>query len=281
MNRYLVKPNSKVNLTKFDANETSAFEGGKKEGLKRLAELNNKLAELQEILYAGYKERLLIILQAMDTGGKDGTIRSVFDGVNPQGVKVTGFKVPTPEELDHDYLWRIHSHTPGKGEIVIFNRSHYEDVLVVRVHGLVPPKVWGKRYQHINHFEKILADEGTTILKFFLMIDEEEQRCRLIDRIKDTTKQWKFNPNDIEERKLWKEYMKAYEDVLEKTSTSWAPWYIIPANRNWYRNLVVSEIIVNTLKRLRLNYPPPVENIESYLPALECKTETIADEAAG
>jgi len=273
MDQYRVKPKSKVDLSQFDANDTSAFKGGKKEGLKRLAELNQKLGELQEVLYAGYKEKLLIILQAMDTGGKDGTIRSVFEGVNPQGVKVAGFKVPTQEELDHDYLWRIHEHTPGKGEIVIFNRSHYEDVLVVRVHEIVSPKTWGKRYQHINHFEQILADEGTTILKFFLMIDQDEQKCRLVDRIKDPTKQWKFNPKDLEERKLWKNYMKAYEDVLEKTSTSWAPWYIIPANKNWYRNLVISEIIVDTLKGLKLKYPAPVENIDSYLPALECSTE--------
>ncbi len=269
MDQYRIKPKSRVHLNDFDANDIGGFEGSKKDGLKRLEELNQKLGELQEILYAGHKEKVLIVLQAMDSGGKDGTIRSVFDGVNPQGVQVASFKVPTPEELDHDYLWRIHKMTPAKGEIVIFNRSHYEDVLVVRVHELVPPKVWGKRFQQINQFEHILAEEGTTILKFFLMIDQEEQRLRLLDRIKDSTKQWKFNPNDLEERKLWNQYMKAYEDVLEKTSTSWAPWYVIPANRNWYRNLVISDILVETLKKLKLKYPPVVDKIESYVAALE------------
>ncbi len=263
------KPKSRIHLNEFDANGTTAFNGSKKEGLQRLLDLNKTLGELQEILYAGHKERLLIVLQAMDSGGKDGTIRSVFDGVNPQGVRVASFKVPTPEEMDHDYLWRIHKQTPGKGEIVIFNRSHYEDVLVVRVHELVPPKIWGKRFHQINEFERTLAEEGTTILKFFLMIDQEEQRLRMLERIKNSSKQWKFNPNDLEERKLWNQYMKAYEDVLEKTSTSLAPWYIIPANRNWYRNLVISDILVETLKKLKLKYPAVVENIDSYAAALE------------
>lgn len=274
MDQYRIKPKSRVHLNDFDANDTGGFEGGKKEGLKRLLELNQKLGELQEVLYAGHKEKVLIILQAMDSGGKDGTIRSVFDGVNPQGVRVASFKVPTPEELDHDYLWRIHKMTPAKGEIAIFNRSHYEDVLVVRVHEIVPPKVWGKRFQQINQFERMLAEEGTTILKFFLMIDQEEQRLRLLERIKDSTKQWKFNPNDLAERKLWNQYMKAYEDVLEKTSTSWAPWYVIPANRNWYRNLVISDILVETLKRLKLKYPAVVDNIESYVSSLEITDPT-------
>lgn len=269
MDQYRVKPKSRIHLDEFDANDTSTFDGAKKEGLKRLLDLNQKLGELQEVLYAGHKERLLIVLQAMDSGGKDGTIRSVFDGVNPQGVRVASFKVPTPEEMDHDYLWRIHKQTPAKGEIVIFNRSHYEDVLVVRVHELVPPKVWGKRYRQINEFERTLAEEGTTIIKFFLLIDQEEQKLRMLERIKDPSKQWKFNPNDLEERKLWKQYMKAYEDVLEKTSTSWAPWYIIPANRNWYRNLVISDILVETLKKLKLKFPAVVENIDSYAAALE------------
>ncbi len=269
MDQYRIKPKSRIHLNDFDANDTGEFEGGKKEGLKRLVELNQKLGELQEILYAGHKEKVLIVLQAMDSGGKDGTIRSVFNGVNPQGVRVASFKVPTSEELDHDYLWRIHKMTPAKGEIVIFNRSHYEDVLVVRVHGIVSPKVWGKRFRQINQFERALVEEGTTILKFFLMLDQDEQKLRMLERIKDSTKQWKFNPNDLEERKLWNQYMKAYEDVLEKTSTTWAPWYVIPANRNWYRNLVISDILVETLKKLKLKYPPVVDNIESYVSALE------------
>ncbi len=264
VNQYRVTLKKDLKLKEFDANETSAFKGGKKEGLTALAELNKQLEELQELLYARQQEKLLVVFQAMDTGGKDGTIRSVFDGVNPQGVKVASFKTPTPEELAHDYLWRIHKQTPGKGEIVIFNRSHYEDVLVVRVHQLVPEKVWTKRYDQINQFEKMLTEEGTTILKFYLHIDRDEQKERLLERIKIPAKQWKFNPGDIEERKRWDDYMKAYEDMLMKTSTRWAPWYIIPANRNWYRNLMVSSLIVDTLKKMKLAHPPVVENIASY-----------------
>lgn len=264
MNQYRVTLKKDLKLKEFDANVTSAFKGGKKEGLTALAELNKQLEELQELLYARQQEKLLVVFQAMDTGGKDGTIRSVFDGVNPQGVKVASFKTPTPEELAHDYLWRIHKQTPGKGEIVIFNRSHYEDVLVVRVHQLVPEKVWTKRYDQINQFEKMLTEEGTTILKFYLHIDRDEQKERLLERIKIPAKQWKFNPGDIEERKRWDDYMKAYEDMLMKTSTRWAPWYIIPANRNWYRNLMVSSLIVDTLKKMKLAHPPVVENIASY-----------------
>jgi len=193
----------------------------------------------------------------MDTGGKDGTIRHVFEGVNPQGVRVASFKKPTPEELGHDYLWRVHKQTPQNGEIVIFNRSHYEDVLVVRVHSLVPNAVWSKRYDHINAFEHMLAEEGTTILKFFLHIDLEEQRSRLQARLDERRKRWKFNPADLAERKLWPQYMAAYEEALSRTSTRWAPWHIIPANRKWYRNLVVGTIIVETLKGLDMHYPEP------------------------
>lgn len=264
MNTYRVSSKEKIHLSEFDPNDTSLFKGTKKEGLTKLAELNKKLDHLQEVLYAEHKHRLLLVIQAMDTAGKDGTIRSVFDGVNPQGVRVASFKTPTPEELDHDYLWRIHKQTPAKGEIVIFNRSHYEDVLVVRVHQLAPVEIWQKRYRQINQFEKQLVDEGTTILKFFLHIDLEEQKKRLLDRIIDPTKQWKFNPGDLEERKLWSQYMSAYEDVLNKTSTSWAPWYVIPANRNWYRNLLVSSILVETLQKMKIKYPEPVENITSF-----------------
>ena len=185
----------------------------------------------------------------MDTSGKDGTIRHVFEGVNPQGVRVAGFKVPTPEEMDHDYLWRVHQQTPGKGEIVIFNRSHYEDVLVVRVHQLVPEQVWRKRFDQINAFEQQLSEEGTIILKFFLNIDLDEQKQRLLDRLDDPTKHWKFNPGDLKERALWKDYQAAYEDVLEKTSKPWAPWYVVPANKKWYRDLVISSVLVETLKK--------------------------------
>jgi PPK2 family polyphosphate:nucleotide phosphotransferase len=255
--KYRVKPGSRVDLSKWDPKDKSAFPGQKKDGRARLRELNRELEELQELLYAEHKHRVLIVLQAMDTGGKDGTIRHVFEGVNPQGVRVAGFKRPTPEELAHDYLWRVHEHTPAKGEIVIFNRSHYEDVLVVRVHNLVPEEVWSKRSDHINDFERMLADEGTTIVKFFLHIDLDEQRERLQARLDEPHKRWKFDPGDLKERKLWPEYMKAYEDAISKTSTDWAPWYVVPANRKWYRNLVVGSAIVETLKGLDMRHPEP------------------------
>jgi len=263
VNRYRVKPGTRVRLSKWDPNDTSEFSGGKEEAPAALAKLNAKLDQLQELLYAQHKHRLLIILQAMDTGGKDGTIRKVFEGVNPQGVKVASFKAPTPGELDHDYLWRIHPHAPGKGEIVVFNRSHYEDVLIVRVHRLAPEKVWRKRYAQINDFERTLAEEGTTLLKFFLHIDADEQKQRLQSRLDDPTRHWKFDPVDLKERALWPEYMKAYEDAIGKTSTDLAPWYIVPANRKWYRNLVVAGVIVDTLKGLKMRYPDPPEGLDS------------------
>lgn len=198
----------------------------------------------------------------MDTGGKDGVIRHVFDGVNPQGVRVAGFKVPTPEELDHDYLWRVHKVTPGKGKMVIFNRSHYEDVLVVRVHNYVPSEVWEKRFDQINQFERLLTDNGMTILKFYLHIDRDEQRERLQARLDDPAKRWKFRLGDLEERKWWSEYMQAYEDVLSKTSTKYAPWIIVPANRKWYRDLVISSVLVDTLQSLKMKFPEPEENLD-------------------
>ena len=262
--KYRISPKSKINLKDFDPNETSLFDGGKKEAKAAMVELNQKLSELQELLYAEGKHKLLIILQAMDTGGKDGTIRSVFEGVNPQGVKVATFKTPTALELSHDYLWRIHQHTPARGEVVIFNRSQYEDVLVVRVHSLVPEEVWSKRYEHINAFERMLCDEGTTILKFYLHIDLKEQAKRFLARVEDPTKQWKFNPGDLSERERWNEYMQAYEDMLNRTSTAWAPWYVIPANKKWYRNWLIAKIVIKTLKDLDMRYPAPVENIEDY-----------------
>jgi len=255
--QYRVKPDSQVDLSAWDANEKRAFPQGKKAGKRLLKYLNDRLEALQELFYAEDKHKLLIVLQGLDTAGKDGTIRHVFEGVNPQGVKVANFKVPTKQELAHDYLWRVHKQTPGTGEIVIFNRSHYEDVLVVRVHELVPPEVWSRRYHHINEFERLLADEGTTILKFYLHIDLDEQKERLQDRLDEPDKHWKFNPGDLEERKLWPQYTAAYEDVLSKTSTDWAPWYIVPANRKWYRNLVISTVIIQTLERLDMRFPEP------------------------
>lgn len=261
---YRVPIKGKIKLKDYDPNDSKLFDGNKKDGKEALQKLNAELELLQEQLYAEGKHRLLIVLQAMDTGGKDGAIRAVFEGVNPQGVKVASFKTPTPVELSHDYLWRVHQQTPGKGEIVIFNRSQYEDVLVVRVQNLAPEEVWSKRYQHIREFERLLADEGTTILKFYLHIDLEEQAERFLARVEDPTKQWKFNPGDLDERARWDDYMKAYEDMLNQTSTAWAPWYIIPSNKKWYRNWLISKIVIKTLKNLDMRYPAPVENIEDY-----------------
>jgi PPK2 family polyphosphate:nucleotide phosphotransferase len=261
MNPYLVQPNKKLDLTRHDPDGRSQFDGSKSDAQPELEQLNTRLTELQELFYAENKHRLLIVLQAIDTGGKDGTIRRVFSGVNPQGVRVASFKVPTHEELAHDYLWRIHKHVPGNGEIVIFNRSHYEDVLVVRVHNLVPPEDWAKRYQHINDFERLLADTGTTILKFFLHIDLDEQKKRLQSRLDRPDKHWKFSTSDLAERKRWPDYMDAFQDALQKTSTDYAPWYVIPANRKWYRDLVISRIIVETLEGLNMQYPPS-ENLD-------------------
>lgn len=262
--KYRVPHKGKIKLKDYDPNDASLFQGNKKDGKEALLKLNKELEGLQELMYAEGKNRLLVILQAMDTGGKDGVIRHVFEGVNPQGVKVASFKTPTAIELSHDYLWRIHQHTPGKGEVVIFNRSHYEDVLVVRVHELVSETVWSKRFDHLNEFEHILADEGTTILKFFLHIDLKEQAERFLARVEDPTKNWKFNPGDLDERARWEDYQKAYEDVLNRTSTPWAPWFVIPSNKKWYRDWLISKIIIKTLKDLKMEYPVPVEGLETY-----------------
>jgi len=219
MEQYKVDPEKPFKLKKLDANHLGDWEGKKKEAKQEFHDLQQKLADLQQMLYAEHKRKLLIVLQAMDSGGKDGTIHAIFEEVNPQGVKVASFKVPTALELDHDYLWRVHQKTPAKGEIVIFNRSHYEDVLVVRVHELVPKKVWEKRYDQINAFEKTLAEEGTTILKFYLHISKDEQKERFLERLTDPKKQWKFSESDIDERQYWDAYQVAFQDVLEKTST--------------------------------------------------------------
>lgn len=261
MERYLVEPGAVVRLADHDPGDTGDFEGAKEAGKERLAALNRRLESLQELLYAEGRRRILVVLQAMDTGGKDGVIRHVFDGVNPQGVKVASFKRPTPIELAHDYLWRVHPRAPGDGEIVIFNRSHYEDVLVVRVHSMVPEEVWRRRFEHINAFEQILAEEGTTILKFFLHISRQEQAERLRARLEDPEKHWKFSRGDLEERALWDHYAAAYEEVLSRTSTPWAPWYIVPADRKWYRNLVVGTTLVNALEDLDMAYPPPEDDL--------------------
>jgi PPK2 family polyphosphate:nucleotide phosphotransferase len=259
LGQFRVLPGTTVRLAEWDPDGGGGFEGGKRTGVGLSSALNRRLEADQELLYADGRHRLLVVLQAMDTGGKDGTIRRVFDGVNPSGVRVASFKRPTPAELAHDYLWRVHPHVPGDGEIVIFNRSHYEDVLVVRVNNLVPPERWERRYQHILEFEKLLTDEGTTIVKFYLHISRDEQRRRLQARIDDPEKHWKFSPGDLEERKKWDDYQRAYEEVLSRTSTDHAPWYIVPANRKWFRDLVVGSVLCQTLESLDLRYPPPTE----------------------
>jgi PPK2 family polyphosphate:nucleotide phosphotransferase len=262
MERYRVKPGQRIVLSELDTRDRSEFDGKKKAGRKQLLELNKRLEDLQELLYAEGKHKVLIVLQGMDTAGKDGTIRHVFDGVNPQGVKVASFGVPTDEELAHDYLWRVHKQTPGSGIMTIFNRSHYEDVLVVRVLNLVPEAVWGKRYDHINNWERMLADEGTTILKFFLHISHEEQTERLQARLDEPNKNWKFNKADLDARKLWPDYVKAYEEMLNRTSTEYAPWYVVPADRKWYRNLVVSWTVIEALESLDMAFPPPEDGLD-------------------
>ncbi len=261
--KFRIIPGSEINLEHWKPSPDLQPGEKEKDIRAKTNELVKELEAMQELFFAAQSTRLLIILQGMDTSGKDGVIRRVFEGVNPQGVKVASFKVPTPEELGHDYLWRIHKQTPGLGEIVIFNRSHYEDVLVVRVHNLVPPQRWSKRYAQINEFERMLSEEGTIILKFFLHIDKDEQKDRLLERLNNPTKQWKFNPGDLKERALWQDYMQAYEDVLSKTSTNWAPWFIIPANRKWYRDYLIANILVDTLKSLDLKFPTPIKDINS------------------
>ena len=250
-----IKPGTKVDLAAIDANETYGHD--KARAVADEAALEATLTSLQERLWAEARHPVLIVLQGIDAAGKDGTIRKVMDAFNPMGCTVTPFKVPTPIELGHDYLWRVHPHTPEKGTIAIFNRSHYEDVLVVRVHELVPEAVWRRRYDHINDWERTLTDEGTTIVKFFLYIDRDEQKQRLEDRRDDPTKSWKFSAGDLAERALWDRYIEAFEECLQRTSTPNAPWYLIPANRKWFRNLAVSRIVAETLEGLHPAYPPP------------------------
>jgi PPK2 family polyphosphate:nucleotide phosphotransferase len=255
-NDFRIKPGSKVNLAKIDAANHGSYEN--EDAVQGdLAKYSQRLSELQAVMYAENKHALLIVLQAMDGGGKDGTIHHVMAAMNPQGCSVVGFKVPTAEELAHDYLWRIHKNTPAKGHITVFNRSHYEDVLVVRVHNLVPEQVWSKRYNDINAFERTLASGGTTIVKFFLHIDKEEQLGRFKDRLDQPDKQWKISESDYSEREYWDDYQKAYMDVLSKCSFNYAPWYVIPANHKWFRDLVVSQILVETMEGLNMKYPAP------------------------
>jgi PPK2 family polyphosphate:nucleotide phosphotransferase len=252
---YLVVPGEKFQLADRPTNDTGPF-SDKSAGKAASEENYTLLTELQERLYAEAKHAVLVVLQAMDTGGKDGTIESVFGAVNPQGCAVTSFKVPTSIELAHDYLWRVHCAVPPKGIIGIFNRSHYESVLVERVKNLVPKDVWSRRYKHINDFERMLADEGVTVVKFFLHISKDEQKRRLEARLANPEKHWKFNPNDLKERERWDDYQQAYEDALRECSTKHAPWYVVPADKKWFRNWVVSDVLVRTLKGLKMQYPP-------------------------
>ncbi len=251
-----------VDLSDYDADCTGEFKK-KTEARDRLKRNLRRMAELQELMFAEGKHALLIVLQAMDAGGKDSTIRHVMDGFNPQGCHVVGFGVPTEEELAHDFLWRIHEHTPRRGYVSIFNRSHYEDVLVVRVNELVPKEVWQARYEHINNFERLLADSGVTILKFYLHISKDEQKKRFAERLHRKDKNWKFNPADLKTRAKWDEYMHAFEDAIYKCNRPWAPWYIVPANRKWYRNLVVSTVIVEAMEKMNMHYPPAPEGLEN------------------
>jgi PPK2 family polyphosphate:nucleotide phosphotransferase len=252
----MIRPGERARLDRRDPEDTSEFRGDKDEGEKALEKMTGRLEELQELLYAEHKHSMLVVLQGMDSAGKDGTIRRVFKGVNPQGVRVASFKIPSVQELDHDFLWRVHEQAPARGEIVLFNRSHYEDVLITRVHGLIPKAVWERRYSEINEFERTLTEEGTTVLKFFLHISRSEQKRRLKERLDDPTKHWKFREGDLQERRRWSAYMHAYEEALAKTSTPWAPWYVVPSNRKWFRDLYVSERIVSALAKLRMRYPP-------------------------
>jgi PPK2 family polyphosphate:nucleotide phosphotransferase len=260
----IVQPGIKFSLNLVNPDDFGSWTNRKDEGVQQLTDFRQELDTLQEILFAEQKHKILIILQAMDTAGKDGTIRAVFEGVNPQGVQVSNFKAPSTEELEHDYLWRIHSKVPGEGELVIFNRSQYEDVLIVRVHNWIDEAECERRYQQINDFERMLSEEGTTILKFFLHISKDEQKTRLLERIDTPEKQWKFSTNDLPERALWDGYMLAYENMLNATSTELVPWYVIPGNHNWYRNLRVAEVIVERLRELNMEYPKPAEDLAPF-----------------
>jgi PPK2 family polyphosphate:nucleotide phosphotransferase len=254
--KLLVKPGSRLKLSDYDPDDTLGFRKGQR--AQRLTEKNiARLDELQNLLWADKRHALLVVLQSPDAGGKDGTIRHVMSGMNPQGCRVTAFKPPTPQELAHDFLWRVHAVTPARGEVGIFNRSHYEDVLVVRVHNLVPRSVWSRRYDEINSFERLLVENKVTILKFFLHISKDEQKERLQERLDDPTKHWKLAKSDFEDRKLWADFTAAYEDTISRCSTPAAPWFIIPANKKWFRNLAVSGILVETLEDLDLKFPKP------------------------
>ncbi len=259
MKNYQIKTGSKLILSRFDPDDTGKYKKTDQDKEKAqivTTQLISKLSELQERLYANGNRALLIVLQGMDTSGKDGTIKNVMSSVNPQGCKVVTFKTPSAEELGHDFLWRVHQKAPAKGQIGIFNRSHYEDVLITRVHGLISDKVVKQRFNQIKEFEELLSESGTVILKFFLHISKDEQKERLEERIRNPEKRWKFNEGDLEERKLWENYMDAFETMMAATSTDQSPWHIVPANRKWYRNLIIAHYVVNALENMKLKTPP-------------------------
>jgi PPK2 family polyphosphate:nucleotide phosphotransferase len=264
MKRYRIKPDTCLSLKQYDPDDIGDYKKNdedKAAAKEETEKLIMKLGRLQDRLYANSNRALLIVLQGMDTSGKDSTIKHVMSGVNPQGCKVVTFKTPSKEELAHDFLWRVHREVPPKGFIGIFNRSHYEDVLITRVHGWISEKIAKRRLNQINEFEELLEENGTSILKFFLHISKEEQKQRLEERIQDPEKRWKWNSGDLEERKLWDDYMKAFEDVISATSTEQAPWYVVPANRKWYRNLVVADRVVDALEGMKLKTPPPPDGV--------------------
>jgi PPK2 family polyphosphate:nucleotide phosphotransferase len=255
-------------VSDIDASATPGFKGSKSDGVKLLGERMTKLAELQEMLYANHKaaddtRSVLLVLQGMDAAGKGGIVKHVVGSVNPMGVRYTAFGVPTEEERKHNYLWRIRRALPPAGHIGVFDRSHYEDVLIVRVHNLVPPEVWGKRYDEINRFEQKLVEDGTTIIKVAMFVSPDEQKKQLLERLEDPTKYWKYNPGDIDERKEWPKYQEAYQAVLDRTSTEDAPWYVVPCDRRWYSRLAATELLIKALEGLDLSWPPADFDVEA------------------
>jgi PPK2 family polyphosphate:nucleotide phosphotransferase len=252
-----LSPGDKARLDTRDPASVAGAPGDRSATEEAVVPLHEALAELQDRLWAESRRALLVVLQGLDASGKDGTVRHVFRGVNPQGTTVASFKEPTPQEQAHDFLWRVHGRVPAAGEIGIFNRSHYEDVLIVRVHGLVPAKVWRGRYDEINAFERTLAQAGTTVVKFYLHVSYEEQGRRLRRRLEQPDKRWKARASDFSERKLWDSYREAYTDALERTSTELAPWYVIPADHKWYRNWAVSQVLLHALEKMDPQYPEP------------------------
>jgi len=264
--KLVVRPDKRITLADWDPGETLGLD---KEAAAEKTEQNiARLDELQYLMYAEHRRALLVVLQGMDGAGKDGTIRHVTRGLNPQGCRVTSFKAPSTEEADHDFLWRVHRAVPPSGEVAIFNRSHYEDVLAARVRKLVPKNVWTRRYDRINGFEQLLTDSSVVVVKFFLHISKDEQRRRFEERLRDPTKQWKLSPSDFEDRKQWDDYVAAYEDALTRCSTSDAPWLIVPADKKWFRNFAVSRILVETLEALDMRFPKPTVDVSRITPSL-------------